>query len=235
VPRFDLAKTDQVVKLLDTPRDQRDDAWQDAFQEAIVDASMATAPEQVIQGPDGFGYFVLRRPPVGESFSAFCVSHVLETCTNRGLGIVIEPAGSSAEWVFTYGDLFSLRAYGSFRGDPSDADGPRAGPVAGVLEKETQVMVGAPSEQLLPAWARRVLASFLKTVAKVDDPRVLVLMESQRLGRNLVFNVYPEDFPSEQQYQGILNALGWFMPPNRRVIGMSRTAGLEKSFVPLVE
>jgi hypothetical protein len=80
-----------------------------------------------------------------------------------------------------------------------------------------------------------VLATFLKTVAKVSDPRVLVLMEPSRLGRNLVFNVYPEDFPSEQHYQGVLNALGWFMPPNRRVIGMSRAAGLEKSFVPLVE
>jgi hypothetical protein len=147
VARFDLTKTDQVVKLLATPRDQRDDAWQDAFMEAIVDASMATTPEQVIQGPDGFGYFVLRQPPVGESFSAFCVSHVLEMCTDRGLGIVIEPSGSSAEWVFTYGDLFSLRAYGSFHGDPTDTAGPS---VAGVLEKETQVMVGAPSEQLLP-------------------------------------------------------------------------------------
>jgi hypothetical protein len=28
MPKFDLAKTDQVVKLLATPREQRDDPWQ---------------------------------------------------------------------------------------------------------------------------------------------------------------------------------------------------------------
>jgi hypothetical protein len=233
MPKFDLAKTDQVVRLLATPREQRDDGWQKAFLEGIVDASMATTPQQVMSGPDGFAYFVLTRPPVAQAFTPFCVSHVLETCTERGLGIVIEPSGRAAEWVFTYGDLFSLRAYGTFLGDPADR-GEAGAPSPGVLGKDTQVMVGAPSDGLLPSWARRVLASFLKQVAHVSEPGALVLVEPSRSpGRNLVFNVFPEDFPSPEEYQKVLNALGWFLPPRRSVLGMSRTAGLERSFVPL--
>jgi hypothetical protein len=231
--KFDLARTDQVVKLLVTPREQRDDAWREAFLEAIVDASLAAQQPQVIQGPDGFGYFVLRRPPVGQPFEPFCVSHILEMCTERGLGIVVEPSGGAAEWVFTYGDLFSLRAYGSFRGDPLDG-AEEAAPSTGVLGKDTPVMIGAPSEEILPSWARRVIASFLKQVGHVSEPRVLVMVEPARSPRrNLVFNVHPEDFPSGEQFQSVLNALGWFLPPNRLVVGMSRKAGLETSFAVL--
>ena len=73
VAKFDLAKTALVVELLSTPRERRNDAWQESFFDAIVDASLASTPEQVITGPDGFGYFVLDEPPVRAAFTSFCV------------------------------------------------------------------------------------------------------------------------------------------------------------------
>jgi len=230
---FDLLKTDTLLKLFETPREARDDAWRSAFFDAIVDASMASTENQVMQGPDGFPYFVLQRPPIGTAFTPFCVSHILDHCTEQGLGIVVEPTERGPEWVFTYGDLFSLRAYGTFEGDPADHDAPR-GPAREVLEKDTPVMIGSPNEEMLPAWARRVLASFLKQAAHVDDPRVLVMVEPSRVpARNLVFNIHPEDFPSQADFERIMNVLGWFMPPNRSVIAVSRTSSLADAFLPL--
>ena len=235
--KFDLAKTEVLTRLFVQPREPgrgRDEAWRGSFFDAIVDASLATTPSQLMQGPDGFPYFVLQLPPAGQPFTPFCVSHILEHCTDHGYGIVVQPGEGAPQWVFTYGDLFSLRAYQSFDGDPVDRQAP-AGPPVDVLPKDTQVMVGAPSEAMLPPWARHAVAGFLTRVARVGDPRVLVMVEPSRApGRHLVFNVHPEDFPTDQAFKAILHAIGWFMPPRRSVIALSRTSGLTDSFVPLV-
>ncbi len=231
--KFDLAQTDRVVRLLATPREQRDDAWRAAFLEAIVDASMASTAEQVLRGPDGFAYFTLKRPPIGQPFTPFCISHLLEHCTDSGLGIVVEPGPASAEWVLSYGELFSLRAYGSFDGDPLDRA--QAGAPAGASTPGgTQVMVGAPSEQVLPKWAARVLASFLQGAAVVKEPRVMLLVDpSKPPGRHLVFNVHPEDAPSTEAFERVMRRLGWFLPPSRSVVAISRGSSLGDAFVAL--
>jgi hypothetical protein len=232
--KFDVAKTDVVMKLFETPRDARDDGWRARFLDAIVDASMAAPERQVMQGPDGFPYFVLERPPIGQAFTPFCVSHVLEHCTDRGFGIVVDPTERGPEWVFTYGDLFGLRAYGSFEGDPADRNAPRAPAGPDVLQKDTQVMIGAPSDAILPPWARPVIAAFIKQAANVAEPRVLLMMESGSPTRNLVFNIHPENFPSRAAFERVMNALGWFMPANRACVAVSQSAGFADAFVPLV-
>ena len=233
---FDLAKTNALLELFATPRDLRDDAWRSAFKDAVVDASLAAPKEKVMHGPDGFPYFVLERPPIAQEFTPLCVSHVLGHCTSSGIGIVIEPGteGDAAgpQWVFTYGDLFSLRAYGTFAGDPADQDAP--GPKAEVLEEGRHVKVGSPSEEFLPAWARRVLAQFLKSAANVETPGAVVMLDPTRApSRNLVFNVHPENFEVAADFQQIMNMLSWFMPPKRSCIALSKGALDPSKFQPL--
>jgi hypothetical protein len=240
VAKFDLAKTEALSRLFVVPRPQRDDAWRAAFYDAVVDASMATSATQLMEGPDGFPYFVLKLPEAGQPFTPFCVSHILEHCTDRGYGIVVEPQPAGPQWVFTYGDLFSLRAYGTFAGDPADRDGAAGAPerasTTEVVPKETPVMVGAPSEAMLPKWSRGVLAGFITRNTPVKEPRVLVMVNaSSPPGRHLVFNVHPEDFPKAETFRAILRAFGWFMPPGRSVVGLSRESDLTREFVPLVD
>jgi hypothetical protein len=231
--KFDLAATSTLTRLFAKPRQARDDAWRTEFLAAVVDASLASTPSQLMQGPDGFPYFVLQLPPVGQPFTPFCVSHILEHCTDHGYGIVIEPAATGPQWVFSFGDLFSLRAYGTFAGDPVDREAPQ-GPATEVLSKDTQIMVGSPSEAMLPPWSRAAVAEFLMRNARVAEPKVLVMIEPSRApGRHLVFNVHPEDFPSEAAFRAVLHAIGWFMPPRRSVIAVSRSSELTDSFVPL--
>jgi hypothetical protein len=230
---FDLQKTNEVLALLATTRELRDDAWRQAFLAAIIDASLASKSEQVVRGPDGFPYFVLVRPPVAESFTPFCVSHILSHCTSSGIGIVVEPSDGAAEWVFSYGDLFSLRAYGTFEGDPVDREGD-AGPKVEVVPAGRQVMIGAPSEEFLPAWARRVIAGFLKSAAKIENPAVCVMVDPTRApSRNLVFNIHPQDFASHEDFERIMNAISWFLPAKRSCVAMSRGTLSPADFIPL--
>lgn len=236
MPPFDLAKTTALLTLFEVPRNLRDDAWRSRLFAAIVDASLASSAEQVMRGPDGFPYFVLTRPPVAQPFTPFCMSDILGHCTSSGLGIVVEPGleddPNGPEWVFTYGDLFSLRAYGSFEGDPNDRAS-EGQPKAEVLEEARSVTVGSPNEELLPTWARRVLSGFLKSAAKIAEPKVLVMLDPKQGTRNLVFNVHPENFQAPEDFQQVMNALGWFLPANRSCIALSRDALNPASFQPL--
>ncbi len=52
MPKFDLSKTQQVQDLITVELAQRHQAWIGRFYAAIVDASMATPPDQVLTGPD---------------------------------------------------------------------------------------------------------------------------------------------------------------------------------------
>jgi hypothetical protein len=103
-----------------------------------------------------------------------------------------------------------------------------------VLQKDTAVMVGAPNDEMLPPWARRVLSSFLAQVGGVKEPSVLVMVRpSESPARNLVFNIHPEDFGSPDEFGRVLRRLQWFLPRGRSVIGLSRTSSMTSSFVPL--
>src|SRR5690349_6153839 len=66
--KFDLEKTSETLRLLQTPGEGRDEAWRARFYAAVVDASFASSVEQVMSGPDGFPYFILRTPPEGVGF-----------------------------------------------------------------------------------------------------------------------------------------------------------------------
>src|SRR5215475_1609700 len=100
--KFDLIKTGEVQDLLAIGREERGPEWIGRFYGAIVDASMATTLDQVLQGPDGFTYFVLNLPPAGQAFEPFCLSHILDVCLDRGAGIVVQPEPHPPQWVFPY-------------------------------------------------------------------------------------------------------------------------------------
>jgi hypothetical protein len=231
--QFDLEKTALVLALLEVPSEARDDRWRARFYEAVVDASFASPLDQVIRGPDGFPYFVLQTPPEGTEFSPFCISHVLTHCTDHGIGIVLNPGPQSADWVFTFGSLWALRAYGRFEGDPGDEQGDPLSKEE-VLPVDRSVIVGSPSEEYLPGFARAALRGFLRQALGVKEPQVFLLLDpSMRPSRNLIFNVFREDFPSEADFRQVIGLLRWFLPPGRGLIGLSREAELNRALQPL--
>jgi hypothetical protein len=162
--KFDLERTHELAALFEVPRAERGDAWADAFFAAVPDASLAAGDPQVIGGPDGFPYFRLRLPDEGP-FETFCVTHVLDACLENGFGIVVTAAGPQPEWVFTYGDLWSFASTGRFVVSTGETT---------TLEAPRQVLVGAPSDTTLPAYARGALRRALAAQG-VTDPLVFLV------------------------------------------------------------
>ena len=131
--KFDLAKTEELAELFETPRDDRDDAWIARFHATVPDATLMSFPSQVEDGPDGFPYFQMAMPDPGP-VTPFCVTHVLDDVLDNGFGIVIFGDSSRSappEWVFTYGDLLSYSLYGRFDGESPEPAAPEGWPGAG--------------------------------------------------------------------------------------------------------
>ncbi len=190
--QIDFDAGEAMRELLAAPRDARNEAWQRQFDEAVKRAPFVAG--EVMQGPDGFAYRVLTSAGAGEDPDRLTsVPAIAQDATEDGYGIVIDPdEQGAAAWVFHYGQLWSLRQYDSFHGDPED-EAVEEGAVEHV-EEERQIMVGQPSEHMFPTYARRVVDLYLRRVVGIAEPQMLVMVdEAARPSRNLVFNLHPED------------------------------------------
>ncbi len=225
---FDLEKTAAMEKLLFISRDARDAAWLTSFYEAAPEASMATREQQIITGPDGFRYFALYIPPREQEFEAFCISHILNACLEKGVGIVIHPDKSPPEWVFTYGNLWSLHSYNSF--DRMPAGGERRAPLA----SGRQVLLASPNETFLPGFARNILRAYLQKLG-IANPRVMLVSDAAaRLPQSLAFSFYPQDLPNQQTFDAVMERLkNWFLPPHYGLVGLPKEDEYEPHYVPL--
>jgi hypothetical protein len=233
--KFDLQKTQQVVDLFKVDREQRDQGWREQFYPAIVDASMATPADQVLQGPDGFPYFVLNLPPAEQAFETFCLSHILGTCLTEGLGIVIQPDPQPPEWVFPYGLLWSFKEFGMFEVAEPDAGDEAETPDGDASSSATQsILVSQPSEAFFPPYARKVIRQFLEKKTGSSDLKVLLLTDPGKTpAKSLVFSVFAEDFDNQEQFGSVMYRLTWFLPPHYGLISIGKDSEFVKSLQPL--
>jgi hypothetical protein len=233
--KFDLSKTREVEELFAASRDRRDLAWRERFYAALPDASMATTPGQVMQGPDGFPYFVLNFPPADRPFETFCVSHVLDLCLERGVGIVVQPEPSRPQWVFPYGLLWSYKEFGKFvlKEAEGNDDAPESGPARGEREGGQNVLASQPSAAFFPAYARKIIKQFLVDKAGIAAPEVMLVNDpSGDPEQSLAFNVFPEDF-EQQEFENVMYRLTWFLPRHYGLMSIAKESELAKMFAPL--
>ncbi len=218
---FDLDKTHLVDRLLASS--ERSEGWRAAFYGAVVEASLCTKEEQVIVGPDGFPYFALYSPERQKAFDSCCVAQILEHCTERGLGIAINPDKPQPDWVFNYGSLWSLRSNGVFEMPIGVAQ----------AAAEREIMVGQPSDDFFPDWARVVLRGYLQR-AGIAEPQALLLVDpSLWPPEALVFSVFPDDFPTPAAYEEVMHRLGWYLPNDHGIVGLAKASPMRAHFQPL--
>ena len=218
----DLEKTHLIFSLIGVPAEERDEQWQESFLENIVQASLRCGEPQVITGPDGFPYVQLLMPKPNESFQCYVIEHMKDDfLLETGYGVVINPDGGQPDWVLSYGDMMNLDLNGSFY-----TTGPT--PFSTAKEDETilgdeNVLIGQPSELIFSKQNRAVLHKFLVTNG-VKSPKVLLMCRTAQNGnvsQELVFNLTPEDFESEEVFRNVMQRLGWFLPRHYSFVGMN--------------
>ncbi len=226
------SKTTLLRKLFETPPSRRGEDWRQEFYDTLPEAALGNPPPKIFYGPDRFPYFHLETDLETGEGELFCLANLLEYLTTHGLGAAVNPSrgAQEAEWVFSYGDLLSFRLVGAFSIDStaSKSEASRA-------SAEEQVLVAAPSEEILPEYARNVLGRYLKESLGVQEPGVLLLSRSAPAVQQLVFSIFPEDYPEGQAFQAALQSLRWFLPRHYNLGAVPRHSPIAGHFSPLGE
>jgi hypothetical protein len=228
MPPFDLLKTQELQELFAVASDVRDAAWRQRFCAAVVDASLVSFQPQIERGPDGFPYFQLAIPAGGE-FTPFSLSHVLPYVLANGLGAVVYGEATRVnppEWVFSFGALLGLQMFGTL-----DTDGTQDAALSGgavvseTVETPRQILSGVPSEEFLPASARRALGRYLREAGIADPGVALIVDPTLRPRQNLLFNVTSANFGGDEvRLRSFLSRLRWFLPePCGLISGITAT------------
>ncbi len=231
--RFNLEDTNRLAQAMEIPREQRDGRWLEEFQSASWNASMVLPTEPVFLGPDGMPYVRLDLPPAGEAVETNCLSNVFVSMAEQGLGAAFFKNNTdppeAAEYVVPTGVLESLRAYGTWDGDPDDLAELTARPQhageSGMekteVETEREVMVGSPSEAYLPKHTARLLYRHLTEGWKMEEPRIALVVDPEMTpSRNLVIGRKFSEFPDAEIAGQAARMLLWYLPPRRYLLLM---------------
>lgn len=227
-----LKKAAAIYQLSQTPEGSRDEAWASVFLENVPEAFFITSEPQVMKGPDGFPYFVLKSPEPETEFQPCFIRDVVPNyLLQQGFGIVVNPQeDNKADWVFTYGDLLNFFLKDQFYSDSDNWI---------VKEEDTirqgeQLMLSAPSEYILPDATRNILRSYF---AAQGAENVKVVMVNRPKGeeflQQLMFNLTPKDFESEEKFGHVMNWLSWFLPKHYSYGSIDEKALGEENFMPL--
>lgn len=230
----DITKTYIVATLLKVPRDQRNDQWYRDFYDNVATASFASASPQVLTGPDGFRYFILKTPEPDKTFESFCIKNMAEDfLLKQGWGVVFNPAeDKSADWVFTHGNIVNLHLNNQFVTPTNDEENENIEFTknVGVIKKAEQVMIAQPSESYLPAATRQVLKQFLQ-MKGIKKPKLMLLTSGTegRLIQKLALNIDPGNYPvAKLDY--LMQQVGWFLPNNYILIPLEKKSSLAMGF-----
>ncbi|MEO7044099.1 MAG: hypothetical protein ABI091_02245 [Ferruginibacter sp.] len=231
----DINKTGVIAELLKVPRTIRDDAWYSSFYENVATASFQCSSPQLLTGPDGFPYFILRTPELNKPFESFCIKNMTEDfLLNNGWGVVFNPAqDGSADWVFTYGGIVNFHLNKTFW---SATDEAATANIAfeknvGTTKKAEKVMVAQPSQDYLPDATRHAIKMFLQSKG-IKTPKMMMItsVEEGTIYRKLVFNIHPEDYPVVSKLDFLMQQVGWFLPNNYILVPLPKKSELASGF-----
>jgi len=228
----DLEKTLVVNNLLTIPLDKRDNEWVAEFIENIDAANLAVSEPEIIMSTEGFPYFNLRSVEPGENFQAYVIKNKLPILLQNGFGVALNTKKENPDWMFSYGDLLNLAVNNEFYTDEHHFAKNNQDFVIGADE---EILVGQPSEEILPSYARQQIREFLQ-FSGVKNPMVMLIArnytDEQNVSQDLVFNITPKNFSNEKEYQQAMNTISWFLPKHYSLVGMD-TESVGTGFMPL--
>ncbi len=224
----DPLKTEVIVELLKIPKDKRDEAWKNTFFENIITASFPETLPQIIFGIDSFPYFVLKTIENYNPFESYCIKNMQDNILlRRGIGVIINPDGNDADWVFSYGDILNLKINNEFisKTNYKIQQNPE------LLKNNDEFHIVKLSENHLPDYTRLLLKSYLQKIG-VKKPKFMVIQrkENTPFVPELVFNLFAEDLTSLYEFNQYINQLSWYLPKHYIISTISKHSDLLSNF-----
>ncbi|CAM4377841.1 hypothetical protein SAMN06265348_114129 [Pedobacter westerhofensis] len=228
----DLKKTQALATLLEIPKEERTETWVNQFLADLPFAALRCGTPQLIAGPDGFPYFQLFIPAPGEEFQSYVIDEMISGfLVERGYGVVLNPGAGQPDWVLTYGDLLNYHLNGAFF--TLDSLFSHSSNITEEVAAGEEIMVGQPSETILPAQTRKLLKDFFE-LNGIQGPKVMLMMRknAEEVSQDLAFNITPDSFESEEHYRNMMQTVTWYLPRHYSVVGL-HDSHVENGFMSL--
>lgn len=194
--------------LLQQPESKRDDKWEADFLSLIPQAKVQIFEEQAKAGPDGWPYLLVKSGPEGDQ--PFLT--VLEWTATRGIGLALNTHKMIPDYVFTYGMLWN---YAMTRQFVTTGFTPKPGSVT-IAENEDMI-IGAPTEQYLPMFVRKVMREFMNAQG-MARPRITVLSSQDFKTVDLLFSSESLNDLKPKDFRPMSEAISWFLPLHYNII-----------------
>jgi hypothetical protein len=224
-PDASLAR--RAAELLRIPQDQREERWEAEFYGTIAAAALIADEPAQFTAPDGMAYASFRLDESSTGSNQLALTTAAATLAERGIGAVLNKrADGSAEWVFSCGDLLSLRLYGQIKAAPVSAQS--------VTEADHEVLAASPSEAFLPGYTRAFLRRFMHETLGISTPSVFLIVDAAVTPpESLVFNVSGQQLAAGWTEEAALRYVHWFLPRHYRTISVPAGSSLARQFRPL--
>lgn len=196
-----MARSLSLQNIVSQPEAFRNEEWEKAFFQSFADAKVDIESETPKTGPDGWPYLLVKSSAQAKE----PVRKIIEWLSERGIGLALNAHKNAPDYVFTYGMLWNFRVRGEFMTPTVDA---KSGPVE--IIHDQKLWVGAPSEQFLPLYVRKILSEFFKQQGQ-ESVRIAMVSPDQK-HYDLCFSLESLGQPDKLEHRGLLEAISWFMP-----------------------
>lgn len=213
-------KTLAIQKLIRIPKEQRDQQWISDFITNVDECNLKLGDPEVAIANDGFPYMNLKTVEEGADNGTFVIVNEIDRILQHGFGMVINAGAGHPDWLFSCGDLLNYRLNGEFYTDDSlfSAHGEDFN-----ISADEKILVGQPSDEILPNISRQHIREFLESV-KVRNGKVLLMARNYEneteATQDLVFNITPDNFSSGEDYQQVMQTIAWFLPRHYSIAGI---------------
>lgn len=173
-------------------------------------------------GPDGFPYVAAEFDAPDETRGAPSLkidddlrNSLVQSLLKEGMGLAVFRHGSTLPmWAYTYGDIMCLNIFGGLR--PQGEYDPNAypGTIDAVLPPGVSIRQGRPSDQMLPSYARRVIADRISAAVGQAVPHEFYVFEIPQIDtlRRLKLVMTEWSTMSTEQRREISKAVQWCLP-----------------------
>jgi len=217
-----MENQNKLVKLLSTPPALRDLNWQNKVFELFKDAQLTLEDDTPRTGPDGMPYILASvKTDSKEPIRKLC-----QWLYEKGIGLVINPQKDEADFVFSYGMIWSFLATSNFI--PNTESTERGKTIE--IKEGQKYYFGDLTDQIIPNIPRELLKEFFGQ-SKITDPKVKLMSVDQK-SFDICFSRESLDGLTEDEEKSLMEKLSWFLPRHYSM-AIVTTKNMPAEFMPL--
>lgn len=230
---YDMSATTKIMELLQVQHENDDASWWEDFCANILKAHFIFAGEEIQPiSPSLKACIVVPWSEQQEDVEPVAVKDIFDHCLEFGVGFAItQQAGEEPKLVLSFMEIYAIA-----QGQYQELILQQSIPTGPFYKKDSEfIPMGKPSHDLLPPVIMHGLNAYLKQL-HIEQPKVVLLAQmGGDLAVSVAFNVFREQFSTDEDFESFTRQFYWYLPHNIPLFGISAEDPVAAEMVPLAD